>query len=424
MIRVDVKTGKWTSPDAAAAERKGKRSRGTPASGRLRVVAVGDVCPCRGRRYDELFTQGRATIEKVYGDTLPILLDKDLSLVNFELPLSDRGEAIIKNGPNLIGPPKAMEGFLVGGFDVAGMANNHVLDFGPDALRDTLKLIRANGMVTVGAGENDQEASRPAFIERAEVNVGIIALEENEFCNATRTSPGAGPYRPGPNGEVIRRTRDECDLLIVSVHGGSELCPFPSPRTVRDFRSFIDAGADAVIGHHAHTVQGMELYRGRPIVYNLGNFLFWSDPQTTSPQWWKRMFVRLTFSGGRCAGLEVFPFETDFDTACLRMLADQKRSAFLGFVNRLSEIVADADLHERFWRYYCTTMMPFYTGLLEKEVEALKGPDPRQMAANMRNLFQCEAHCDVISTGLDMIRLGMKRGDFGGVEDELDKLMT
>jgi len=412
MITIDTKTGKWINGDQV------------DEGNRLRLVAVGDICPSRGRRYDELFTQGRDTLEKVYGDTLEVLRDKDLSVVNFELPLSNRGEAIIKNGPNLIGPPEAIEGFVVGGFDVAGMANNHVLDFGPDALKDTMELIRANGMQYVGAGDNDEQASRPAFIERAGVKVGLLAFEENEFCNATRTTPGSSPYRPGPNGQIIRQTRDECDLLVVFVHGSSERCPIPSPRTIRDFRSFIDAGADAVIGHHAHTVQGMELYHGKPIVFNLGNFLFWSDPAIESPQWWKRMFVRMTFQGRSCAGIEVFPFETDFDTACLHMLRGEKKSNFLAFVNRLSQIVADADLHERFWQYYCTTRMPFYLRLLEKELAALKEPDPRQMAANMRNLFQCEAHAEVISTGLDMIRRSLDKDDFGDVADELHRLMS
>ena len=412
MISADVKTGRWVNPNRGEG---GKQ---------LRVVAVGDICPARGRRYDELFTQGRETIEKVYGDTLGELLNKDLSVVNFELPLSNEGEAIIKNGPNLIGPPEAIEGFVVGGFDVAGMANNHVLDYGAEPMFQTMELIRENGMELVGAGENDQDAAKPLFVKRCGVKVGILAFEENEFCCATRTTPGAGPYRPGPNGETIRRMREKCDLLLVWVHGSSELCPLPSPRTVRDFRSFIDAGADAVIGHHAHTVQGMELYRGRPIVYNLGNFIFWSDPETQSPQWWKRLFVRLTFDGRKCTALEVFPFITDFGTGYLKMLEGEKKADFLKNLNRLSEIIADPDLHERFWNYYSTTRMSFYLGLMEKEVAALKSDDPRQTAADLRNLFSCEAHRDVIWTGLDMIRCGVKKGDFGDVEDELDRLMT
>jgi len=412
MIRVDTATGTWANPEATDGQKP------------LRLVAVGDISPCRGRLYDKLFTQGEETLRKVYGDTLGVLHDKDLSLVNFELPLSNGGEAIIKNGPNLIGPPEAIEGFVVGGFDVAGMANNHVLDYGPGPLMETIKLIGENGMAHVGAGENDVDAAKPLFIERAGVNVGILAFEENEFCNATRTTPGASPYRPGPNGEMVRRTRDKCDLLIVFVHGSSELCPFPSPRTVRDFRSFIDAGADVVIGHHAHTVQGCELYRGKPIVYNLGNFIFWSDPDKADPQWWKRMFVRLTFDGRSVSGLEIFPFVADLDTGYLKMLTGGQKSDFLKYVNRLSEIVADPDLHERFWDYYCTTRMDFYLGLMEKELAGLKADDPRQMAADMRNLFSCEAHREVIWTGLDLIRRGMKRGDFGGVEDELDQLMS
>jgi len=412
MIRVDTGSGSWVNPEAAE---EGKQ---------LRLVAVGDVCPTRGRRHDELFCAGRETVEKVYGDTLGELAKKDLSLVNFELPLSDGGEPIIKNGPNLIGPPRAIEGFVVGGFDVAGMANNHVLDYGPEPFRQTIELIGANGMAVVGAGRNVDEASRPLFIERAGVNVGIIALEENEFCNATRRTPGANPYRPGPNGELIRRTRDECDLLIVYVHGGSEYCPIPSPRTIRDYRSFVDAGADAIIAHHAHTVQGLELYRGAPIVYNLGNFIFWSDPKTVTPMWWKQMFVRLTFFGRRCVRLDVHPVKMDFDTAGIGLLKGDEKKAFLERLNRISEIVADPELHDRFWGLYCLGQMPFYLGLMEREVaDVLYRPDRRQASADLRNLFQCEAHSDVISCGLEMIRQGRKKGSFG-VEAEWQRLTS
>ena len=139
MIQVNTGSGRWDNPDSS------------DGGAQLKLVAVGDVCPATGWRHDELFAGDRETVERVYGDTLVELGRKDLSIVNFELPLSDDGEPIIKNGPNLIGPPAAIEGFVVVGFDVACMADNHVLDYGPAPLAQTMQLIADNGMAVVGA---------------------------------------------------------------------------------------------------------------------------------------------------------------------------------------------------------------------------------------------------------------------------------
>jgi len=412
MIHINTEKGCWTD-DQAETDSK-----------RLRFLAVGDICPARGRKYDEIFTAGPEAIEAAYGDVIEELRDKDLSLANLELALSERGEPIIKCGPNLIGPPEAIEGVKFGGFDVLKMANNHTLDFGEQALADTIELVRDNGMKVLGTGENAEDAARPLLIEKAGLRVGMLAFAENEFCNATRTSPGGCPLDPGPNCAAIRRTRDQCDLLIVCVHGGSELSPVPSPRMVRDYRSFIDAGADAVVGDHAHTVQGMELYDGKPIVYNLGNFFFWGDPETISPQWWKRIFVRLTFNETRCVRLDVHPFEVDFDTAGLRLLRGDRKQAFLENVNRLSEIIADPDLHERFWKAYCLTRGEFYRASLVKNAEAIGGGKAdKQAAAVLRHLWSCEAHADVIEGYTELIRVGQENEDFG-VADELARLMS
>jgi len=412
MIYVDMESGRWEHPQPGQEQKK------------LRFLAVGDVCPASGRRYDEILSAGPEAASAAYGDLLGELTWKDLSLGNLELPLAEGGQAIVKCGPNLIGPPGAIEGVKIGGFDVLKMANNHVLDYGPGPLMDTIELVAENGMATVGAGGNLEEASRPLFIERAGFRVGMLAFAENEFSGAGRDEPGCCPLDPGPNRSAIRKAAGQCDLLIVCVHGGSELCPLPSPRMVRDYRCFVDAGADAVIGDHAHTVQGMELYRDVPIIYNLGNFFFWADPEKVSPQWWKRMFVRLTFNGRRCIRLDVHPFEVDFATAALKLLEGREKRRFLENLNRLSEIIADPDLHEQFWNAYCMSRREYYTGHLERSLAGITGGKADEAeAARLRHLFSCEAHKDVITGFAELIRQGRADEAFG-VEEALARLMS
>ena len=191
MIRVDVSTGTWRNP--------------SPAGKSLRLIAAGDICPAQGWKLDELFSAGRASVESVYGDLLPELARKDLSVADLELPLSAGGERIVKDGPHLRGPTAAIEGFL----------------------------------------------------------------------------------------------------------------------------------------------------------------------------------ARL---------------------------------------NRLSELIADADLHERFWNAYCLARLPFYLGRLQETRSGLDRPELRQLAAaHLRNLFTCEAHHEVIATGLELIRQGLENHCFG-VEEELEKM--
>jgi hypothetical protein len=389
-----------------------------------RLLATGDICPSHGLRLDEAFSAGRASAEAVYGDVLPELAEKDISVANLELPLSDRGQALIKDGPALRGPPAAIEGLLAGRFDVVDLANNHTLDFGPDALLDTIALLKRHGIVPLGAGADLETARRPVFLDRGGLRAGLLAFAENEFSIASRSSPGAAPLNPGPNCVAISAARPLCNLLVVFVHGGNEYCPFPSPRMVRDYRSFVDAGADAVIGHHAHTVQGVEWYRGVPILYNIGNFLFWVPGGDEGPLWWHGMVPRLSFIGRRCAALDVLPTWLDPRTARLSLLNGQRKAAFLQRLHRLSQIIADAELHERFWKAYCAMKLPSFLERIRASRAGIDLPDSRrQSAALLRNLFGCEAHHEAIFTALELMRGGQERATFG-VEEELSRLMA
>jgi poly-gamma-glutamate capsule biosynthesis protein CapA/YwtB (metallophosphatase superfamily) len=402
------------------------RSGGQPSAEPWRLLAVGDICPAQGFKLDELFTAGPEAAAAVYGDVLTELADKDLSIANLELPLSDRGQPIVKNGPCLKGPPAAIDSVLAGGFDAVTMANNHVMDFGPDAFFDTLDLCARHGLTVFGAGRDIEDAGRLVTIDRSGVRVGLLAFADNEFSNAGAATPGGSPFAPGPNCNLIARSRDACDLLIVFVHGGNEYCPLPSPRMVRDYRAFAEAGADAVIAHHPHTVQSMELHENVPILYSLGNFLFWNAPHRVPRTWWLEMAARLHFEGRRCVGLDILPVEMDRETASLRLVTGRQRAAFCQRLNRLSEILADADLHRRFWQAYCLKRLPHYLDWAARaraDLDADHASRSRLVAAaQIKNQYACEAHHEIVVTAMDLVRQGLDTTPLG-VEAELDQLM-
>jgi poly-gamma-glutamate synthesis protein (capsule biosynthesis protein) len=333
------------------------------------------------------------------------------------------GEPIIKDGPVLRGPPEAIAGFKAGGFDAACLANNHVRDMGPRALLQTIGVVRAAGIEVFGAAENEEAAAQPLFIERRGQRVGLLAFAENEFSGGGPDSAGANPYRPGPNAMAVARARSQCDLVLVFVHGGSEYCPFPSPRMVRDYRAFAEAGADAVIGHHPHTVQGMELCGGVPILYSLGNFLFWvRKHEENNPMWPLEMMVRVTFAERRCSRLEVFPVRSDSETGTA-LLRGPDRERFLTRLNCLSQIIAEPGRHRRLWEAYCLMRLPFYLHRIAETRAGLDRPELRKVAAaHLKNLFACEAHHEVIVTALELLRNGVEQSD-AATHAELEELV-
>jgi len=199
----------------------------------------------------------------------------DLTFGNLECPVSDVG----RNRYHLYSfraDPKAIEGLKRAGFDVVSVANNHLYDWGAPALLDTLRRLREVGIVPVGAGANDLEAHYPQLIDLAGLKLAFLAYVnvEPKSARAAPDTPGVAWLEPDRVLADIRFARPLADLVVVALHWGSEYATQPQPSQVGLAHRVIDAGADLVVGSHAHVVQPVEPYRGRWIAYSLGNFVF------------------------------------------------------------------------------------------------------------------------------------------------------
>ncbi len=162
-------------------------------------------------------------------------------------------------------------------FDAVGVANNHSGDFGPDALLETLQHVHAVGVQTFGGGRNATEAHQPHWIERNGLRIAIFAY--NEFkprsFEAAAQIPGIAWSEDSMVIADIRAARKAgADIVIPFMHWGWESELYPTPRQRQLARTMIDAGADVVVGGHPHVTQGSEYYKGKLIVYSLGNFVF------------------------------------------------------------------------------------------------------------------------------------------------------
>lgn len=209
----------------------------------------------------------------------PPLGSADFSLVNVEMAISDRGEPHWKEFV-FRAPPSAAERIAAGGVSVASLANNHANDYGPDALTDTIDLLEAAGVTTVGAGRNADEAYQyrllPAGNGVRVAFVGASMIVPSNFAAGTTTPGIASAHSPARARvlDTVRAAAAEADAVIVAVHWGIErdTCPSNDQRLLA--RQLLDAGADAVIGHHPHVLQPVELVGSKLVAYSLGNFIW------------------------------------------------------------------------------------------------------------------------------------------------------
>ncbi|MDR2421170.1 MAG: CapA family protein [Oscillospiraceae bacterium] len=239
-------------------------------------------------------------------ETATLFREADIAVVNLETSVSERGSPADKTY-TFRSPPENLA-FLRDylGIDAVSLANNHTLDYGRDAFRDTLEHTRRYGMAPFGAGGSLAEAAAPYIAEAGRLKIAFFA--SNQILPAASWAAGADtagqlvtkdPGNLGALADGILSARETCDYIIVYMHWGIERDTLPNDVQKRTARALIDLGADIVIGAHPHVIQSFEYYNGKPIAYSLGNFIFNSrNPETAA------LFI--TLDGGEVS-LRVVP---------------------------------------------------------------------------------------------------------------------
>ncbi len=211
----------------------------------------------------------------------------DICFANNEFPYSTRGSATPGKDYTYRADPANVQLMLDLGVDIVSLANNHAYDYGPDALCDTLDVLDDAGIRRVGAGRDLEEASRTAFIELDGLTVAFLNGTRVEWVEltkgATETEPGVfRTVDPELLYQRVREARELADLVVVYMHWGIEGVDYLEEYQQTVGKELIDNGADAVIGDHTHCLQGVELYKGKPIIYSLGNYWFNARTQNTA----------------------------------------------------------------------------------------------------------------------------------------------
>ncbi len=244
----------------------------TPDTRPITIVITGDVMLARS-----VNTQMRATNDRFpFNNTADYLRGFDLTVGNLECVVSTLGSPIPGKDFTFEANPIGFGRLQAAGFDVMSVANNHSGDYGKDAFMDMLNHLPNYGITTLGGGANLAAAHTPVIKTVRTTTVGFLAYCEigPDTFAATSTTPGHAWLDPTLMRADIQALRPKVDYIIVFTHWGIEYVTVEDGDQQAMAHAAIDAGADFVVGAHPHVRQPSEIYRGKPVVYSLGNFVF------------------------------------------------------------------------------------------------------------------------------------------------------
>jgi len=364
---------------------------------RLRIVIGGDTVPTKS---NEIFLKNGQE-DSIFNGVKNIFSSADIAIVNLECPLTTHDKPIKKSGPCLKADPDSINGLLNIGISVFSLANNHIMDYGPQGLEETLSLIADKKALFVGAGKNLESARKVLNIQKNGYQIALISAAEHEFSIAQEDYPGANPFEPFDTLNDIRKSKLEADLTIVLYHGGIEHYRYPSPSLQKLCRKMVENGADVVICQHSHCIGAHENYEGGHIIYGQGNLLF---DYSNNPMWQEEMVVKI-FLEDKNLSVEFIPIvKKDFaiDVAD----DDDKENIITSFKER-SNNLSNNDFIKNEWLSFCESRKYHYLYtflgfgyLLRKLDRALNYMVSNALLKSERflvfyNFIVCEAHLDV-----------------------------
>ena len=241
----------------------------------VRIAASGDLS--FNGPYEELAKEGRARV--IFAE-VSRWLKADITIGNLESPLTNAPSIAPPWRFCLRGNPEYAAVMRDAGFTVLTLANNHIMDYGVQGLKDTLYALQAAGIAVTGAGLNSAEARKPAVVVIGEEEIAVLA-----YCSvpvgidlyATAERPGVALATPELIAEDIGKARASGYRVIVAMHWGQELVDRPTPAQRRLARVIAESGAELLIGHHPHVGHGVERIGKTAVAYSLGNFVFASE---------------------------------------------------------------------------------------------------------------------------------------------------
>ena len=344
-------------------------------------------------------------------DISEIISSADYNVVNFEAPINSMFSVnrFPKSGPSHSQDAAGPAWLESHGFNLISLANNHIMDYGEDALKTTMSAF--TGAKTFGAG-TWSEAYAPRIFEKDGISVAILGLAHCEF--GMLADRWDGRYQTGiawinhPDVDrIIVETKKHVDFLIVFAHAGIEHIEQPLPEWRDRYRSFVDLGCDAIIASHPHIIQGYETYRDKPIVYSLGNFFFPKSVEKPK-RWYRSLCASLDLNGSRVS-LRIIPCV--FSNLCIEL---DNSSESLEYLDRVNRVLNDDKVYMEYINHVCLEKLHSYKRqfgksgyifiapkfLLKQFVGYLLKRDFN--STHLMNVLRCESHRWCISRGIKL----------------------
>lgn len=262
---------------------------------------MGDVAPA---------VRGDADYPSLGNYLSELFEEDDYLFANLETPLtSHENRRVNKKYCFKLDP-----GFIrkIPGKFVFSIANNHIMDYGEEGLFETIETLKSHGFQFTGAGQNIDEAGKPAIVDFGEYKIGFLAAADRRYQSATESKPGVFPAIPEYLTPRIKKIRRRVDMVIISIHMGMEYIPVPTPAMEKLSSACQNAGADVVFFHHAHCVSGYALQNNKATLWGTGNFLFPRHQDFPYKEWFDVAVWQIPYNFSRKQlSVQVKPFHMD-----------------------------------------------------------------------------------------------------------------
>jgi hypothetical protein len=304
----------------------------------LKFAVVGDLVP--GGSLIEKNIDPLKEIDSTFSDCNFIWANLECSIPFENTPINNRSSKVPGDYSTLLSVIKSRK-------FIFSMANNHAMDYDLKNLLKTKELLSKNNIELFGIGSNQEEARKPHLFEFNGVKIGLAAYSSDDKWVGGHLKERPGEYISILNEKTIKEVKEYSKLvdhLFVALHFGKEFTNYPIPGDIEIARLLIDNGASAVFGHHPHVFQGYEIYKGKPVFYSLGNFLFPSFNKPQKLRWTLKertgLVVKIKIINQESFNWEIIPTAYETGSGMVKKLAGRKsRKVFLK-LNRISDPLA------------------------------------------------------------------------------------
>jgi poly-gamma-glutamate capsule biosynthesis protein CapA/YwtB (metallophosphatase superfamily) len=373
----------------------------------IKITICGDICPTKDTQ--ELFEKGNASA--LFNNTMTLIQTADIAIGNLEFPLIDNGNAVKKTGPILSGKTSFIKVFKDAGFDLLGLANNHIKDLGEEGVLSSIKTCNDSEISTVGAGSNLQNAKKPYSKEINGVKIGLMAFAEQEFNIAGQDVAGANYLDVYYDFDAIREFKNQVDYLIILYHGGIEYYKYPSPDLQKRCRKMIEAGADLVTCQHSHCIGTIENYQAGDIVYGQGNMLF--GYRKNDEDWNKGLMLNLELEKNEnkiISKIDLIPITAK--QKGIELLSEKDANLVIQQIQQDSRELNNPQKINEMWEEFCSRKTSLYMPLilgfnrLLIHLNRLSGNRLVNLLYSSKrlrvilNVIRCESHYEVLLTSL------------------------